>query len=116
MKTSIEISGKNYIFDLDRAKELGLCKEAPEFIEACSGDVYKAENVKVLIVEVFDKTYAVEHRYQILGLNGMEAYSDYGRLLTAQELSDFLFRGKYEFAANINNNVHRLIENACFEY
>jgi len=108
-KQVVTIGDKNYIIDLDRAKELGICIENK--IESFSvGDVFRSTSglVSILILEC-NCAVAKNTRYQIAGRQGLETYSDFDEPITAEEIVEYLNDGGYTRVGNINDEVARLI-------
>ena len=111
-KTSIKIGDKNYIIDLDRAIEIGLCEEE-RIIKVNAGDVWNNRFGPVLIGECIADN--VPNRFQIFGLgNGLSAYSDIhlGELASEEEVAEWLKENNYEFVRNINAQISTLMEDA----
>jgi len=105
----IEIEGKEYEIDINRAKELGICKETPKKITDFSvGDVFESKDyLRILIVHSsYSKT-----KYNIAGLNGLRLYSDFGEnpIGTEQMLEYLNNHQTYKFIKNINSDIDSLI-------
>ena len=112
-KTSVKIGGKNYIIDLDKAIEIGLCEEE-RIIKVNAGDVWVSDNNPVLIGECIADSDS-PNRFQIFGLDdGLSAYSDIhqGELASEEEVTEWLKENEYEFVRNINAQICTLMEDA----
>lgn len=101
----ITINGKEYVLDLDKAKELKVLTEYKPLRIPEEGDVYVMEScgIKVLVVQVFHG----KDQYQIIGCNGhCYPYSDepYKTLRSAKELGELLESKGYSFKKNLNLN------------
>lgn len=110
----ITIEEKDYEIDIQRAKELGLCKEVgKEITDINAGDVFEAPcRERVLIVEaVYGSKSFGSKRYNIAGLDGLELFSDLNNEpLYHKEMIAWLNKNKYTFIANINLDVKGLIK------
>jgi hypothetical protein len=111
----ITLENKEYEIDIERAKQLGLCKEVrKEITDINAGDVFEAPwGERVLIVEAVygSKSFGTK-RYNIAGLDGLELFSDLNsEPLNHEEMMAWLNEGKYTFIANINLDVKELIKN-----
>ena len=93
--------GKDYVIDLDKAKELGLLKEDTEIKSFKAGDIFKGVFYTVCVIKRYPG-----HKYIFCGLNGdlCSEYSD-------GEMSyDTMLRllnnpmSKYVFVKNINDS------------
>lgn len=99
----ITINGKEYVLDLDKAKELKVLTEYKPKRIPQAGDVYEMSHygIKLLVVQVF---YGKD-QYQIIGCNGhCYPYSDepYKTLRSAEELGELLESKGYSFKKNLN--------------
>lgn len=105
----IEIEGKEYEIDFNRAKELGLCKEIHEKItDFSAGDVFESKNgTRILIIQ----TSYSNTKYNIAGRNGLYLYSDFNsQPFSRVEMFEYLNSDlKYKFIKNINNDIDTLI-------
>ena len=105
----IEFENNEYQIDVKRAIELGICKKArKEITDFSVGDVFEESDTRVLIIQPL---YWVDG-YNVAGLNGVLPYSDFDEPLTYEEMINFLNKDEYEFVANINDQIHKLIVNA----
>lgn len=112
-KTSVKIGDKNYIIDLDRAIEIGLCEEE-RIIKVKAGDVWSNCCGPVLIGECIADSIS-PNRFQIFGLDdGLSAYSDIyvDQLASEEEVAVWLEKNEYEFVRNINAQIYALMEDA----
>jgi hypothetical protein len=111
----ITIEEKGYEIDIQRAKELGLCKEVrKEIIDINAGDVFEAPwGERVLIVEVKRGFKSSGSKfYNIAGFDGLEFFSYFGsKPHDYKEMMEWLNKYKYTFIANINLDVKELIKN-----
>ena len=117
----ITIEDKDYEIDIQRAKELGICKEVRKPISSFMvGDVFTSRSgERILILQAaFAEPYAVActERYNIAGIDGLCLFPDFrdseGRTATKDELLKFLNKNQWTFASNINNKVKELIKKA----
>lgn len=99
--------GKEYEVDIERAKNIGLCKEIrPEIISFRVGDVFKSNGglpVFIIQSEYFNHTYA------FAGLDGLELFSNISPSLTKREMVEYLNKNKYKLLGNINSDIRKLI-------
>jgi hypothetical protein len=105
----IEIEGKEYEIDINRAKELGLCKETPKKITDFSvGDVFESkQGSRIIIIQCL---YSYSYKYNIAGNYGLYLYSDFGKNpLNQEQMLDFLNKHEYKFIKNINSDIETLI-------
>lgn len=106
----IEIEGKEYEIDINRAKELGLCKETHKKITDFSvGDVFESKHdLRIIIIHSTYNPYG--HKYNIAGNIGLGLYSDFGENPLGQEqMLDFLNSKEYKFIKNITVDIDTLI-------
>jgi hypothetical protein len=104
----IEIEGKEYEIDINRAKELGLCKEI-KITDFSVGDVFETKcGSRVLIIRSTYNPYG--YKYNIAGNDGLYLYSDFGENpLGREQMLDFLNKHEYKFIKNINSDIETLI-------
>lgn len=112
----ITLENQEYEIDIQRAKELGLCKEvAKEITDFNVGDVFECQNGERVLIVQSEHGNKSEHgaRYNIAGLNGLKVFSDFGSsLLNHQQMLKWLRDNEYSFVANINDDIEELIKNA----
>lgn len=112
----ITIKGTSYEIDIQKAKQLGICKEIIMPIANFNvGDVFerKSENSKlrVLIIQgVFGEKD--ERNFNIAGLHGLKVYSDFSGkgTVSKKDILEYLNARGYKFVKNINESVKSLIE------
>ncbi len=104
----IEIEGKKYEIDVERAKELGICKEVQKIKDIKAGDVFEDCGTRVLLIQPI---YGFGE-FNIAGLNGLLPYSDLNALLSREDMIEFLNEGGFKFVKNINDQINELIKNA----
>ena len=115
MKTKIEIDGVEYNLDVNRAKELKLLEEIPDYNYPLNvGDVYisgpegNGTNPFRLVMAIWGNTYNEEandpvKRYALLGIHfGCSANSDlfHQSLHNLEEIREFLFKSKMIYSHN----------------
>ena len=108
MKLNIVIANKNYELDVDDARANGVL--TPVITEFSVGDVFKSKSDSPHIITKPIYTYSNEEDdptscYGLLGLRGLEAFSNYKELFTKPGLLRFLNEGNYVIIGNINNLV-----------
>jgi len=105
----INIEGTEYEIDINRAKELGLCKETHKKItDFSAGDVFESRNgSRILIIE----TSYSNTKYNIAGRNGLYLYSDFEETpFNREQMLEYLNSDrKYKFIKNINSDIDNLI-------
>jgi hypothetical protein len=114
----INIEGKEYEIDINRAKELGLCKETHKKItDFSAGDVFESKSgTRILIIE----TSYSNTKYNIAGRNGLYLYSNFNETpfnreqmleyLNGEQMLEYLNDDrKYKFIKNINSDIDALI-------
>jgi len=104
----IEIEGKEYEIDVERAKELGICKEVQKIKDIKAGDVFEDCELRVMLIQPI---YGFGE-FNIAGLNGLLPYRDFNALLSREDMIEFLNEGGFKFIANINDQINELIKNA----
>lgn len=112
MNKKIEIEGKEYSIDIEKAKSMGLLIEQKTLIEDFDvGDLFKFPcGSNVIIVT---NGYRFEPMYNIIGLSdSFEMYSDFGRDgLSYNDMLEWLNKGKAVFVKNLNEDLRKIIEN-----
>lgn len=114
MKVTIE--GKEFVIDVEKAKELGVLKEDKTIKDFKVGDLYSAGFDPIVIVQNGWPDTSKEKRYNIAGLDGLYLYSDMGNKgASKQEMLDWLNdRERYEglkFIKNVNSEIDTLLRN-----
>jgi hypothetical protein len=104
----ITIKEKEFEIDIERAKELGICKEVKKINEIKAGDVFEGSRARVVI---FQPIYGIEE-FIIVGIDGLQPFSNFHELQTRYEMTEFLSEGDYTFIANINDQILELIRSA----
>jgi len=105
----ITIKEKEFEIDIERAKELGICKEVNKIKEIKAGDVFESVGgTRVMIIQPISEI----EEFNIVGFDGLEPYSDFSELQTRYEMTEFLVEGNYTFIANINDQIDKLIRTA----
>jgi hypothetical protein len=115
---NITIQGTEYIFDIEKAKSLGVLKEDTTIKTIEIGDLYLLHNISPVII--------VEHGfasvgsgetilYNIIGLwGGLQTYSDFPCGATREEMLAHLnkyTKGKaLKFIKNINDDFKALVD------
>lgn len=109
--TTVTINGQDFTIDLDKAKALGLLQERQPITDLAVGDVFESEGrfVRMMIMDAFCDCQDNIDRFQIVGLNGLEPYSDFNQLLSMSDMLDYLNSRKFKFVKNINDKINELI-------
>lgn len=110
----ITIEGTSYEIDIQKAKQLGVCKEINAPITNFQvGDVFeRASRFRVLIIQGAYNGVDEEKGFNIAGRDGLEPYSDFSNTGTVskQEILEYLNARAYKFVKNINESVKSLIQ------
>jgi hypothetical protein len=118
---NITIEETEYIFDIEKAKELGVLKEDKTIKDLQVGDVFLlSSGSRVIIVQtgytsIYDSNN--EQRYNFAGLGkGLDLYSSFGKEGgTKEEVLSYLNNGNSfserpaKFLKNINKDVEKLL-------
>lgn len=109
--TTVTINGQDFTIDLDKAKALGLLQEQQLITDLAIGDVFESHGglARVMIIDAYHDCVDEISRFQIVGLQGLEPYSDFNQLLSMSDMLDWLNDGKYKFVKNINDKINELI-------
>ena len=111
---TLNIEGKEYTIDIEKAKSLGILKEDKTIKDFKVGDVYLyKETTKIIIVENGYCDVNTLHRWNIAGLDqGLRVYSDFGRNGASKEqMLEYLNDGPKKFIKNINEDIKSLMRN-----
>ncbi len=109
-ETTLSINSKEYIINIDKAIELGIAKPKKVKIENLqAGDVFENDQYRVMIIDAYCDCYGNKNRYQLAGFYGVEVFSDFNRLLSRQEMINYLNKGEYVFIRNINTEIKEII-------
>jgi len=112
MNKKIEIEGKEYSIDIEKAKSMGLLIEQKKLIKDFDvGDLFRlSDDCNVVIV---NNGYRFEPMYNIIGLsNSFEMYSDFGRDgLSYNDMLEWLKESEAVFVKNLNEDLRKIIEN-----
>ena len=103
----IEIDGKQYEINIEKAAKDGYLKEIPHF-PLKTGDVYVSKGYSsVLLI----KPFYYSDSYILVGYLGLQAFSnqELQKVLSKAEVIDYLTINKNKFSHNINNAVFELI-------
>jgi hypothetical protein len=119
---TVNIEGKEFIIDLEKAKELGVLKEDKTIKDFQVGDVFLlASGSKVIIVQNgYNNIYSdTEQRYNFAGLGyslNLYSSSSFGKEGgTKEEVLAYLNNGNFfserpaKFLKNINKDVEKLL-------
>ncbi len=109
MNKTIEIDGKEYQIDLNKAIKDGYLKETPK-PPLNTGDVYARDSgIQVLLIQPFFN----KDKYILVGVDGLSPYSnaEYQKVLSREEVVEIFDRKGYKFSHNINDKVLKLMEN-----
>ena len=112
-KTTIKIEGKDYILDIDKAKELKLLTEEKTIKDFAVGDAFKLVCGTVVVVVTSGYKYANSHdaTYSIIGLDGLRFFCDMGiNGFTKERMLAWLNQGTKTFVKNINADFIDLLE------
>lgn len=104
----ITIEEKEFEIDVERAKELSICKEVKKIKEIKAGDVFESDGSRVMIIQPL---YGIG-KFNIVGINGLKPYSDFEDLQTQEEMIELFNSEGYTFIANINYDIAELIRTA----
>ena len=116
----LKIDGKDYVFDVDKAKQLGVLKEEATIIKDVSvGDVFRYVVSGSLIVIVPHGFHPGRlDRFNLAGIHGsMDLYSTFGKDgATKEQLLIYLNSSNTgtnlkKFVKNINDDFTQLLEN-----
>jgi len=99
MKEKININGKEYELDIDKAKTLGVLNDIKPKLKARVGGIYYKSGwaIYLLCVKVF---YYDDTSYQLLGHgSGYSVYNDnfFQKLHTLDEISEYLEKNGYQY-------------------
>lgn len=109
MKKTIQINGKEYQVDIDKAIKDGYLREKPCFSLAI-GDVYVLKDDRdrpVLLIQ----TEFQEDSYSLIGFSGLDLYSDAPTSCPIEEIKEWLISRNRIFSHNINDKVQTLMLN-----
>lgn len=111
MKTTITIGGKQLEIDLEKAKELGLCREVHQKITSFKvGDVFGGPGFSNILITQSHYGYKEKKKYNFAGTYGLELYSAFlDGARTEYEILEYLNRNKLKFVKNINKEINALI-------
>ena len=110
MKNKIEINGKKYRIDLDKALSTGSLEEIPAY-PLSAGDVYTSKDKgrtynPVLLVRV---TYSGDN-WQLLGIGASpNSGTFYDQVHTLEEIEAHLINNNLVFAKNISTHLIQLV-------
>jgi hypothetical protein len=108
MNKTIEIDGKKYEIDLEKAEKDGYLKEITSF-PLKVGDVYHCScgwANQLLIQTQYNKD-----SYSLIGLDGLTPFNCVPANASLSQLQKYLAENGYKFSHNINKKVAKLIEN-----
>jgi len=121
----IEIEGKKYVIDTEKALSLGVLKEDKVITSFEVGDLYIIDphDTPVVIVEhgyKYSSTDLKEPKlYNIIGFNyTLQNYSDFRKGATEEQMIEFLNRQitfGAKFIKNINQDFHALVQKVTSE-
>lgn len=108
----IEIEGKEYSIDIEKAKSMGLLIEQKTRIEEFDvGDWFKLPCGSNIIIVT--NGYRLDRMYNIIGLcDSFEMYSDFGRDgLSYNDMLEWLNKSDAVFVKNLDEDLRKIIEN-----
>jgi len=110
----IVIGEKEYEIDIERAKELGICKESHKKITSINvGDVFYSPGGSISNVLIVQCGWcAVDHlqRYSFAGYDGLKNFSTFGEQgVIESKVLDYLNKHEMVFLKNINDELKVLI-------
>lgn len=115
----IKIDGKDYVFDVAKAKQLGVLKEDTTIKDVSVGDVFRyvdSGNLLVVVPHGYNPNPGTE-RFNIAGCHrGLYVYSTFGKDgATKEQLLLYLNSSNtgthLKFVKNINDDFKQLLEN-----
>ena len=112
MNTKIEIEGKEYSIDIEKAKSMGLLIEQKTRIEDFDvGDLFRLPSDTNIIIVT--NGYNFDQMFNIIGLrDGFKMYSDFGRDgLSYDDMLEWLNKREAVFVKNLNKDLNKIIEN-----
>lgn len=111
MKTTITIGGKELEIDLEKAKELGLCREVHQKITSFKvGDVFGRPGLSNILITQSHYGYNEGKKYNLAGTYGLKLYSAFlDGARTESEILEYLNKHKLKFVKNINEEINALI-------
>jgi hypothetical protein len=111
MKTTITIGGKELEIDLEKAKELGLCREVHQKITSFKvGDVFGGPGFSNVLITQSHYGYQEGKKYDLAKTCGLELYSAFlDGARTESEILEYLNKNKLKFIKNINKEIIALI-------
>ena len=112
---TVNIEGKEYTIDIEKAKSLGILKDKT-IKDFKVGDVYlynDGENTKIIIVENGYYDVYTPRRWNIAGLDGgLRVFADFGSDgASKKQMLEYLNDGHKKFIKNINEDIKSLIRN-----
>jgi hypothetical protein len=113
---TIQIEGKDFTINLEKAKSLGLLKEDRSIKEFFVGDVFSLGFEPILIVQNSYPDTSKEQRYNIAGSDGLFLYCDIGiKGASKEEMLMYLNKERsgcgLKFVKNINSEIETLLRN-----
>lgn len=112
----VNIDNKEFEIDIERAKELGLCKEVRKLVTSFEvGDVFEAiGHSRIVITEATWSSTGGNKRYNIAGLHGFKVFGNMGadvsNLPIHKQFLNYLNENGFVFIGNINSDVQALID------
>lgn len=108
-KKTIVIEGREYILDIDKAKELQIIAEKSRITTFKVGDVFRTYSGSMFVIVPFG--YNHSGKYGIMGNGGLNFFSDAGfEGFTEGEMLKWLNTGTKTFVKNINDDFISLLE------
>lgn len=114
----ITLENQEYEIDIERAKQLGLCKEARKQITSFKvGDVFHAPSHSRIVITAVNWCYSgernINQQYNIVGSYGLNLFSNFGsdfeKLPTYEGMLEYLNSQQFVLIGNINDKVHAAI-------
>ena len=115
----ITLENKEYEIDIERAKQLGLCKKVHEQITSFKvGDVFHAPGHSRIVITAANWCYSSDknnRRYNIAGSCGLNLFSNFGsdleKLPTYEKMLNYLNNQQFVLIGNINSEMATAINN-----
>lgn len=115
----LKIDGKDYVFDVDKAKQLGVLKEDTSIKDVSVGDVFRyVVSGSLIVIVPHGFCPARLDRFNLAGIHGsMDLYSVFGKDGATKEQLLFYLNSSNtgtnlkKFVKNINDDFKQLLEN-----
>lgn len=116
----ITLENQEYEIDIERAKQLGLCKEVRKQITSFKvGDVLQAPSHRRSVITAVNWCYSGDQeksqRYNLAGIHGLNLFSNFGsdleKLPTYEGMLEYLNSQQFVLIGNINDEVATAINN-----